>query len=381
MIIQYYAFLFVSFFPFISLYNFGTDIQPYALFLSLVIFAQNFLLRFRINKKLFPLAFGAIFSVLILVVNGMVTFTEVRSAVNYVSLFFISSATLFTLNKLKGLNEKYVKLIINLWFAVGAIQLIFDRDFLNFLIPGARTSASRGVIGLASEPSFYGYTIIFMMLFVLDFKKDKFLYLLNLITQLFLFSQSAVSIVYLFLYLSIYLLVNMFKFNFKKYKTIIISILLVSVATFVAFSIYPDNRATVIVKNLVKDPIQFSQSDKSISVRVESVINPLKVSFSDFLLPHGYFNTLNDVGYSRIMSGYGATLYELGFVGLYLMISIFLIIKKSTYHTNNNVNAIFITIIMFSAIQIASPIFAFYLGYCIYKSQRISGNRYVNTKK
>lgn len=369
--IQYYIFIFFCYFPFITPYNFGSDIQPYALLLALTIVVPNVLFDLKLNKRLFPIALVAIFSSIMLIIGGRPTFLGIRSAINYISLFFIASASLIAFKRFEGLNEKYFKITINMWFVIGAIQLIYDRSFLNFLIAGARTSSSRGVISLASEPSFYGYTIVFMMLFVLDFKKDRFVYLINLLVQLFLFSQSAVAILYLFIYVGIYLLSNIIKINFKQYKAIIAIVTFVALTTLLAFKIYPDNRATIIMKEFMANPMQLVQRDKSISVRVESILNPLKVSFSHLLVPHGYYNTFEHTGYSRIMSGYGAALYELGVVGLFLIVKVHLIIKKAIYHTNSKINAIFITIIMFSAIQIASPIFAFYIGYCIYKSDHI----------
>src|SRR5690606_31338058 len=83
------------------------------------------------------------------------------------------------------------------------IQMYVKIDFLYFLVAGARTSVGRGVPNLTSEPSFYGFMIIFALLFVLDFNKSKNIYILNLLIQLFLFAQSSVGILYLGIFILI----------------------------------------------------------------------------------------------------------------------------------------------------------------------------------
>ena len=51
--------------------------------------------------------------------------------------------------------EKYIKICINIWLIVGLLQEIINPKFLTFLISAYRTSAARGVVSLAPEPTYY----------------------------------------------------------------------------------------------------------------------------------------------------------------------------------------------------------------------------------
>ena len=90
-----------SFFPFIQIIPLGTDSQPYALMVSMIILPFYF--TSKINLSLFLLLIIAVFSV------GMLFFSEfdfgsIRSLVNYVSLFVISYVTYKCMNFTGGLN-------------------------------------------------------------------------------------------------------------------------------------------------------------------------------------------------------------------------------------------------------------------------------------
>ena len=101
-----YALYFFSFFPFVTLYNWGTDTQPYALMVSILILLGN---RLRMDKKMIMLANVSVFAVFLMLIYGDFGFNSLRSLFNYLSVFFVSWATYTALNKTKGLNEKIIK--------------------------------------------------------------------------------------------------------------------------------------------------------------------------------------------------------------------------------------------------------------------------------
>lgn len=93
-------------------------------------------------------------------------------------------------------------------------------------------------------------------------------------------------------------------------------------------------------------------------------------SIENIFLPFGFTSIQNITGFSRIMSGFGAVIYEMGVIGIVLIAALIYIIIKAKYHQNHFVNAIFILILMFSAVQLASPLFSLYIGYCIYSENK-----------
>jgi hypothetical protein len=297
-----------------------------------------------------------------LLLLGNTGIDEIRSLYKYISLFTISSAAFLVVKRNNGLNEKTIKIFINIWFLVSFIQTFIKSDFLFFLVSGARTSINRGVPGLTSEPSFYGFMVIFMFLFVLDFKKHRNLYIFNLLIQLILFAQSSVSMVYAFIYLLILVVINLGKFrpDFFLYSIGFIAMILVLLFLFVTD--IQDTRIYNIITRIIQSPLKLYQTDGSVRSRVDDIIIPIQESFSSYLLPKGFASS----DFYRIMSGYGAAIYELGFISLIVIGNIFYVIYSAYYHNNRKLNAIFITIIMFSAIQLSTPILPFYLGYCLY---------------
>jgi hypothetical protein len=116
------------------------------------------------------------------------------------------------------------------------------------------------------------------------------------------------------------------------------------------------SRIVVIISSFLEDPSSL-QKDESIMARFGDIMISLESFLKDFGLPHGFSKFITPEG--RIMSGYGTLLHELGVVGLAY---IFLIYKKIKSSFNVSY-AMAITTVMFSAIQIGIPIFAFLLEF------------------
>src|SRR6266540_4110157 len=115
-------------FPFLTFINIDTDIQPYALVLSIVVFIieKDRRLPIPIALLLIPL----LFSLCLLAIYG-ISFHAMRSVANYASLFFISAASYFVLQKT---DKKHIGRILAIvtysWFAVGMIQHFIDYEFM-----------------------------------------------------------------------------------------------------------------------------------------------------------------------------------------------------------------------------------------------------------
>lgn len=352
---MYYLLIFFSFFPFITLYNLGTDIQPYALIISFIIFIKN---KMIVYKKFLMLFNIFLYSFLLLIILRDFSFSSIRSFANYASLFFISSASYTMMKKNNGLKEFYIKMIFNIWFVIGFIQTYIKKDFLLFLVSGGRTSLTRGVPGLNSEPSFYAYMLIFGMLISLDFHKNKILYLINLGIQLIFFARSAIGVLYLFIYLILLSIKYISSFKVKNYIKIFLIFGIFLIIYIVILKFMEGTRINALM-NMAINNHEVLYKDQSIESRFYHIYFSVIKTIENFFLPHGFSDF-------RIMSGLGLALYELGFGGVLLIYSIYKIINQSIYHKLNKLNSIFVIIILFSAIQLANPILSFYLGYTLY---------------
>lgn len=175
------VFYFFCMFPFLFPIHLiaATDLQPYALFVSVVILMIYFHRTVHTKLPYAVIYFGLVFFVALIVfcVSDFTTFA-LRSVANYASLFFIPLATFLIIKKAEGENHALIKRFILVWFLVGLVQIFFDRGFLSPIISGARWSASyRGVIGLAFEPSFYGIICYFCLYLVKRFEKQKIFFM------------------------------------------------------------------------------------------------------------------------------------------------------------------------------------------------------------
>ncbi|MGI6614313.1 MAG: hypothetical protein ACOX3M_08105 [Saccharofermentanales bacterium] len=360
---MYRLLIYFSLFPFVSFFNMGTDTQPYAFLTGIgVIFLTR---KHKIPKEISPLLMLSFFSVLVFLAFGNFEFTAIRSMFNYVSLGVITYASYLAFENVRFDFEKNLKLVINIWFVVGFIQKYVSSSFLLFMVAGGRTTATRGVPHLTSEPSFYAYMLMFALMFVMDFKRHRNLYILNLAIQLVFFSQSAIG----FVYASFYVLLNVGKylFNHKSRnvgKALLIIVIILGLG-YLYLHLYPASRASKLITRIIQNPLAAYSIDRSVQARVNHIYFSIRHSVNSFFVPQGYGKSLEIIGSSRIMSGFGAALFELGFMGIVVIVSIFKIIFGAKEHNNRFLNSLFITSILFSAIQLASPTLALYLGYLV----------------
>lgn len=376
----YFLFLIFVFFPYISIVNLGTDMQPYALVMSFVIL---FLFKKNFTFSQVIIAFVFLFSIIILVISGF-NFTSLRSFFNYASLFFVSYASYHVL-KTERLNfEIFLKSSIIIWFIVGLLQTIYDKTFLNFIISASRTTENRGVTGLAPEPTFYGIVFIFFLLFLLhtNYNNKKF-FMMTCVIGVVILAKSAMAFLMLAVMLFFFLITH------ASLKYILLSIILVLVVPFAIVNLMPESRLSFLVSKIYEEPTSLVLVDASINDRFFHVFFALKGFFNNFLLPNGFLSWNGYVSsqlgqYSdlviiewfsvggRIMSGYGAAFFELGIIAVFVPLALFSMLF-SIYR--NNLKKfffffLFVNTIMFSAIPIGFSFFSFYLGFLGYLVSR-----------
>ena len=374
----YFLFFFFVFYPYISFVDIGTDMQPYSIILAAVIF---FMFRVRLTYNQLFIALIFLYSFFVLLTSGL-SFTSFRSFFNYSSLFFISYATFKVLREERLNFELFLKSSIIIWLLVGMVQTLYSRTFLNFIISGSRTTDSRGVVGLAPEPTFYGIVLIFFIIFLLHMEvKNKKFYILSCITGIVFFAQSSMAVLFLLIMSFFYLLTH---FKFKYLVFFVVSLFLVPA---LLVDLLPTTRLSFLINKILEEPEALILIDASINDRFFHVFFSLKGMFDNYLFPNG-FQSWNiyvseqlpqysdvvivewfSVG-GRIMSGYGAAFFELGFIAVFIPVAMFGLLY-SIYR--NNVKKLmffflFVNAIMFSAIPIGFSLFGFYLGFLGYLS-------------
>ena len=386
-----YLLIFFSFFPYIQLVPIGTDSQPYALAVAFFILPFCFKSKMKINLAyLFYIFLFAVFAILI----STFSFNSVRSLINYVTLFVVTYVTYFSLRRIKGIPYKFLKYTVYIWFFVGTIQTFVYPNFLTFLLPRGVSegliASGRGIIGLAPEPTFYGMMcLIFGMIAYLNFndKKDiRKIYIL-LAIQIFIYSRSSLTIFIIASAFCLYIGIKLFKQNgIKTFFAFCIF------TTFFYYLINMENsflasfRVGALFRILMNNPELFLTLDDSVNERFVHVFFPTYGFLENWGLPNGYDNFTqffedckknSDINYlisdyvyekeaTRIMSGLGSILFELGVIGLLLLKVVSnLCLNVLNGYSKYILFFIFICILM-NAIPFSNPLIPFFIGNLMY---------------
>lgn len=381
------------FFPYLQVIPLPTDTQPYAVLLAIVIY---FAARDRgMPSEIVLLLFVFIFS-LPLVALGHFDMGAIRSIAGYASLFFIPAATYIVLKYRGGLPERVVAWTVYVWFAVGSVQTFIWADFLTGLSgrgEGLDGFGGRGVVGLSPEPTHYAVFSIFLLVLVYLHKRGfrprrrRLLYGM-LVVQVVVFARSSMGILFLILLLGCFAIVNLL--SVRKLAYLIIGLAAVAAgATALVQSgtvSIAHTRAAHLAQILAENPKLLLLTDGSINDRFFQIYFSCLGFFENWLLPHGYASWPGFVtdamhrysGYAwavsklRIMSGYGAAAFELGFIGLAVPISLTLALRRFFGADRRSFwfMALFLNTIMLAAIPLAFPLVGFLIGYLTYYARR-----------
>jgi len=357
-----------------------TDMQPFAMLSAIGLF---FLFRKKISTAEIGLFITFLTSVLIFLVDAK-TLVAVRSFFNYASLFFIAYVSYRVLRSRKINFESFFLFSFLLWFSVSLVQTFYDNAFLSFMVSASRTTDDRGVTGFAPEPTFLGVVFIFFIVIALHLqhlKYRKLIISLSIISVLF-FAKSTMVTVFLALMLLIFLLTH---FGVRSIFLAFLSFIFV----YYLFSFLEGSRVHRLMGLLIEEPSSLLLVDASINDRFFHVFFSLKGFFENLFIPNGFNSwvpyvssqlpSYKDVviveGFSlggRIMSGYGGAFFELGIFFILVPIMMTFLLFK-IYRSNINkfiFFSVFMNLIMFSAIPIGFPLFAFYLGLLSFLNER-----------
>lgn len=389
----YYLFLLFCFFPYIQLLPINTDSQPYALCIGLVALMIFGIRRLDIN--IFCLLVVALFSVIFLLF-GVVDFNAIRSVVNYISLFVIASATYSFLTAYKKIPFGIFKWSVYIWCCVGVVQQFGWSSFCSFLISRASFGSSgsgRGMISLAPEPTFYAIICALLSLVCyLNFRNENRYRRLQWILwlQIVLLSRSSMMIMVSLMAVVCYYMIRLFRQRLKTVIGIIAAVTAICVILPHAINYLENYRIGVLLSKLYENPQLFVTIDESVNERFIHAFFPIYAFFSDFGFPHfygsfseymqGIFASGNfDLyipsyrdDYSRIMSGLGSALFELGFIALLIIGVLFHCVRRiSATLPVFLFFGILLFFILLNAMPLSNGLVGFVFGNMIYMSNKI----------
>jgi hypothetical protein len=383
------------FIPYIRILPINSDTQPNALIISFMIaFVYITVRNEKIPKEIYPIIFVLLVASSVTLFGG-ISNNDIRSLTGYISAFLITLATYFVMKNEKSINISLLKKIIVIWGIVGIIQTVYP-SFLSSIVARMSTTQNRGVTSLAPEPTFYATIMFFIAISFILFskkKKEKILWVGICLVQIIFLAKSAMIAFVVGIIIIVAILENLLKkWNVKR---LIITILFIGISIFSVIIInnsISDLRIVVSLQQIIDDPMLYFRTDASANDRLSAIVLSFRGSFENYFIPNGFNSWQNYESLAkassnffwygrstRIMSMYGAIIYEMGIIGLIvpLLLNVWLIrFLKSKHYIGNRWYVIFsINLICFTAIPLATPFIGYLLGALLYFNKKTLQNK------
>ena len=347
-----YLFLLFCFIPFLFPNPIATtNVQPYASILAIAVLLLNWNKTVNFNKNVFNIlvpTFTLIAAIAMLITSG-IGVESLRGLYNYFALFIIPFAVVVAFNNIGQFPEKFVKIMILMWFVVASIQFFIYRGFATQIISGVKWSLDyRGVVGLASEPSFLGIVCFYFLHLIRRFKTKKALYMILTLIMGILYAQSAMGIIFIIGYLLV--------FMFERGVLIwVLSLLAVGIFMYIFTTKMTETRLYVLYEDFMNEGMESVLEDGSVENRYDAILNAFKSVVDNYFLPQGFG--------SRVGSAFGGMLVELGFLAFPAII--YICKSFATTFTKKSSAVLYFIIIMFIYInntQIGNPMLLLVFG-------------------
>ena len=330
-----------------------TNIQPYAVILGVLVILK------RPNLQIKVVSFEAVSMMTCLVamfvlVCGNINASAFRAFYNHAAVMVVPWAAILVVRKHSVCPEGLVKGLILAWFAVSTVQMFVYRGFMTQIIGGVRWSESyRGVVGLASEPSFLGIAGFFFLHMVQQFKKQRLLYTVLVLVMGVLYAQSAMGILFIAGFFAVYLLEV--AEGWKGFAIWAATVVAVIVFLTLLDTVFANTRMSEIYHSFMDGGMDEISEDVSSVNRMDAIFNAITDAFNNFLLPLGF--------QKRIGSGYGGFLCELGFFAIPIMFAISRAMALTFRKKHCQIlYFIVVTVLLFNNTQIGNPMMLFVVG-------------------
>ncbi len=336
-----------------------TDTQPYAaVFGTLVILRHLIKNRMQLITKVRNAAIigfmTLVVSCVVLIAVG-VSLNALRGVYNYYAVAIIPCAAALVVEQLGHYPERQIKVLITIWFVVSTVQFFVYRGFMDFIISGARWSyGQRGVLGLASEPSFFGIACFYFFHMIQRFQKHRVLFMLMTLIMGVVYAQSAMGLIFMVGFLVVLLMENT---HGRAGRNLWIGAGIVVVLFFVLLNTALKNTRLYELydafvnggtEKILSEDVSAENRAMSISKALSSVIN-------HYFMPQGFGR--------RIGSGYGGFLVELGIFAVPVLLFISLAMSRTFRRPFSRiVYFVVATILLFNNTQLGNPLLLFVVG-------------------
>lgn len=375
-------FLFFCFFPYLTPVATNTDLQPYALLLSLVV---CIIYRWRLPLALWLLGVPTLVALLLWMMD-LSSFFAFRSFAGYLSLWTIAIATYVLLrqsDKVDRMLRSFVAFATWIWLVAGLIETFINPSLFASFIPNISLDVDRGVTGLATEPSFYAIYCIFLIGLNLLCRGNDRLIIALLLFQIVFLAKSAIGVVMLAILFAYWGVIFV-----SPHRLAVVALTAVAGALITKYVLpqFLDLRLASLVIDIWENPALVLQVDTSVNARVGHMLFSVYGFVDNLGLPHGFdhfhhyvADKLSDGDYVwlgvnepglKIMSGYGSALFELGVFGMFVPLAVTLMIFshfRGRGRTAAVVN-LYVHTIMFAAIQLSLPLLGVCLGYMAFRT-------------
>lgn len=376
-------------FPYIQITPALSDVSPYWLILAFI--------AFLFNGKLSLVEALCIFAVLASIsFSGNLSFSDLRGVIP--ALGFLLAMKAGQISHRIGIHTtSHLRLIVSCYIICGLIQIFIHPDIFTFLTSrdfGYAGRGGRGVESLTPEPTFLGFlALVFLLVSLLE--RDKLLLFMSMFLLIYISrSSSALLTLFLFIFVitSYIVMKNMLNIITKIRATrreLLFSIFTIIIC-FIVYN-YADNAfGSWRVYKILSQAATFENilSFPSINDRLSHIYGSYYLTLSSYFIPHGYgvfyseLRTLKEVtpwmgvlggANGRIMSLNGSFVYELGFIGLFILILFYQKVYKSLRILNNDtLFTVMLTIGMIlacsQAIPVGFPTLPYFIAY--YSSMR-----------
>ena len=385
-----YIFVFFCFFPYLDFLQLGTDTQPNALILaSILLFAIP---RKKLNLPIILLFLVAVLSLLLIYKSGTSSFYYIKNSLNYFAPAILCFATYnVLLHKKIRIAFKFFLSVILVYAVVGLLQYYIYPFFLTDLVNGSARGimiGGRGVVSLCPEPAFYGTMCIFFMVFsLLNYsKRENMIALPILLFQLLFLSKSLTAVVILALALALFLIGQILRFRLKY---IITTILVLFIGVAIGNKLIPDDDTRIgqLTESFIDDPLLITKVDASVGVRFTGAIAPyLSIKYNNFLpMGIGHYKSFLQSIYRKeegrkfltpiivnekdtLGGGANMILYQLGFLGLFFPLGIYLAFKKAIKTSSlGKLSFLLFICILFTQIQLMHSMIGFIIAFALNK--------------
>ena len=222
------------------------------------------------------------------------------------------------------------------------------------LISGVRFSSSyRGAVGLASEPSFFGIACFYFLHMVSKFMKKQTLYYLLTLIMGIVYAQSAMGIIFI----GAYILMQLIEVTNTRRGVYLWLGAIGAVIVFLILlnTVMVGTRMHEIFVTFMKGGLDALLKDDSAGNRFDALTGAFLDPLKNFFMPMGYT--------TRIGSGYGGFLCELGFFAFPILISISRVMSTTFKRSvTRGIYFAVITFLLFNNTQVGNPLLLFVIG-------------------